>query len=81
MSKLNENQDDGVGRHTAPPRTTRTDRESNSGGHRHQGNRKWTFIQTGRRGGDGHQGGEDSRGCGRTETGGVWDKWRRQSKH
>ena len=25
-----ENQDGGVGRHTAPPRTTRTDRKSNS---------------------------------------------------
>ena len=27
---LGENQDGGVGRHTAPPRTTRTDRKSNS---------------------------------------------------
>ena len=27
------------------------------------------------RGGDGNRGGEDSRGCGRTETGGVWDQW------
>ena len=27
-----ENQDGGVGRHTAPPHTTRTDRESNSKG-------------------------------------------------
>ena len=35
-----ENQDGGVGRHTAPPRTTRTDRESNSKGDQHQGNRK-----------------------------------------
>ena len=35
-----ENQDGGVGRHTAPPRTTRTDRESNGKGVRHQGNRK-----------------------------------------
>ena len=34
------NQDGGIGRHTAPPRTTRTDRESNSKGDRHQGNRK-----------------------------------------
>ena len=34
------NQDGGVGRHTASPRTTRTDRESNSKGDRHQGNRK-----------------------------------------
>ena len=46
MEKLNErekrdeNQDGGVGRHTAPPRTTRTDRESNSKGDHHQENRK-----------------------------------------
>ena len=38
--KRKENQDGGVGRHTAPPRTTRTDRESNSKGDQHQGNRK-----------------------------------------
>ena len=38
--KFRENQDGGVGRHTAPPRTTRTDRESNSKGDQHQGNRK-----------------------------------------
>ena len=37
---IGENQDGGVGRHTAPPRTTRTDRESNSKGDQHQGNRK-----------------------------------------
>ena len=37
---LRENQDGGVGRHTAPPRTTRPDRESNSKGDQHQGNRK-----------------------------------------
>ena len=35
-----ENQDGGVGRHTAPPRTTRTDRKSNSKGDQHQENRK-----------------------------------------
>ena len=35
-----ENQDGGVGRHTAPPRTTRTDRELNGKGVRHQGNKK-----------------------------------------
>ena len=35
-----ENQDGGVGRHTAPPHTTRTDRELNSKGDQHQGNRK-----------------------------------------
>ena len=38
-------------------------------------------IQTGRRGEDRHRGGEDSRGCGGTETGGVWDKWCKQSQH
>ena len=37
-----ENQDGGLGRHTAPPRTTRTDRELNSKGDRHQGNRKYS---------------------------------------
>ena len=41
--------------------------------------KKYTFIQTGRRGGDGHLGGEDSRCCGWTESGGVWDKRGRQS--
>ena len=35
-----ENQDGGVGRHTAPPCTTRTDRKLNSKGVRHQGNTK-----------------------------------------
>ena len=35
-----ENQDGGVGRHTAPPRTTRTDRKSNGKEVRHQGNKK-----------------------------------------
>ena len=29
----------------------------------------------------GSRGGEDSHCRGGTETGGVWDKWRRQSKH
>ena len=38
--KNRENQDGGVGRHTAPPRTTRTDRESNNKGDQHQENRK-----------------------------------------
>ena len=37
---MEENQDGGVGRHTAPPRTIRTDRESNGKGVRHQGNKK-----------------------------------------
>ena len=35
-----ENQDGGIGRHTAPPHTTRTDRKSNGKGVRHQGNKK-----------------------------------------
>ena len=76
-----ENQDGGVGRHTAPPRTTRTDRKSNGKEVRHQVDKKETHIQTSRRGGDGHRGGEDSCGCGGTETGGVWDERGRQSKH
>ena len=38
--KSGENQDGGVGRHTAPPSTTRTDRESNNKGDQHQENRK-----------------------------------------
>ena len=50
----------GVGRHTAPPRTTRTDRKSKGKEVRHQGDKKETFTQTGRRGVDGSQGGEDS---------------------
>ena len=76
-----ENQDGGTGRHTAPTRTTRTDRKSNGGEVQHQGDKKETYIQTSRRGGDGHQGGEDFRDLGGTETGGVWDKQGRQSDH
>ena len=38
-------------------------------------------AETGRRGGDGQPGGEDSHCCGRTETGGVWDQQGRQSDH
>ena len=38
--KLRENQDGGIGRYTAPPRTTRTDRKSNGKGVQHQGNTK-----------------------------------------
>ena len=78
---LEENQDGGIDRHTAPPPTIRTDRKSNGKEVRHQVDKKETYIQTGRRGGDGHQGGEDLRGCGRTETGGVWDERGRQSDH
>ena len=76
-----ENQDGGVGRHTAPPRTTRTDRKSNGKEVQHQVDKKETDIQTGRRGRDGHWGGENSRGHGGTETGGVWDERDRQSDH
>ena len=47
-----ENQDGDVGRHTAPPRTTRTDRKLNGKEVRHQVDKKETFIQTGRRGKD-----------------------------
>ena len=50
---LGENQDGGVGRHTVPPHTTRTDRKSNGKEVQHQEDKKETFIQTGRRGGDG----------------------------
>ena len=73
VAGYNENQDGYVGRHTAPPRTTRTDRKSNGKEVRHQVDKKETYIQTGRRGGDRHRGGEDSRVCGKTKTGGVWD--------
>ena len=78
---VGENQDGGVGRHTAPPCTTRTDRKSNGKEVRHQVDKKETYIQTGRRGGDGHRGRDDSRCCGGTETGGVWDERGRQSNH
>ena len=76
-----ENQDGGIGRHTAPPRTTRTDRKSKGKEVRHQVDKKETYIQTGRRGGEGHWGGGDSRGLGWTMTGRVWDKQGRQSDH
>ena len=61
---ISENQDGGVGRHTAPPHTTRTVRKLNGKEVRHQVDKKETYLQTGRRGGDGHQGREDSRGRG-----------------
>ena len=47
-----------------------TARKSNN-----QGDKKETFIQTSRRGG------EDSLCCGRTKTGGVWDERGRKSDH
>ena len=52
MGRGVENQDGGVGRHTAPPRTTRIDRKSNGKEVRHQVHKKETFTQTCRRGGD-----------------------------
>ena len=76
---MGENQDGGVRRHTASPRTTRTDRKSNGKEVRHQVDKKETYIQTGRRRGDGHWGREDSSGRGGNETGGVWDQQGRQS--
>ena len=75
------NQDGGVGRQTAPPRTNRTDRKSKGKRVRHQGNKKLTVIQTSRRDRDGHWGREDSRGRGGTKTGRVWDEQGRQSDH
>ena len=40
MKEERENQDGGIGRHTAPRRTTRTDRKSNGKEVQHQGNKK-----------------------------------------
>ena len=51
-----ENQDGSIGRHTAPPRTTTTDRKLNGKEVRHQVDKKETFIQTGSRGGYGQLG-------------------------
>ena len=59
-AKNRENQDGGIGRHTAPPSTTRTDKKLNGKEVRHQADKKETYTQTGRRGGDKHLGGEDS---------------------
>ena len=54
MYDIEEDQDGGVRRHTAPPHTTRTDRKLNGKEVRHQVDKKETYIQTGRRGGDRH---------------------------
>ena len=59
IENIRENQDGGTGRHTAPPRTTRTDRKSNGKEVQHQVDKKETYIQTGRRDRDGHLDGED----------------------
>ena len=70
-----ENQDGGVGRHTAPPRTTRNDTKWNGKEVRHQVDKKQTYTQTGRRDADGQTGrrglawpwrGRDWRSVGRT---------------
>ena len=67
-----ENQHGGVGRHTAPPRTTRPDRKSKGKDIQHQVDKKETFTQTSRRGRDGQLGqrglawGQDWRSVGRT---------------
>ena len=81
IEKELKNQDGGVGRHTAPPRTTRTDRKSNGKEVQHQVDKKETYIPTSRRGGDRHQGREDLRCSGGTETGGVFEERGRQSDH
>ena len=78
-----ENQDGGVGRHTAPPRKTRTDRESNRMA-RGSNTKEIKNKHSSRPGGaaeTGSWGREDSRGHGGTETGGVWEERGRQSDH
>ena len=75
-----ENQD-GVGRHTVPPRTTRTDRKLNSKEVRHQVDKK---EHTSRLVGGAETGTRAERtrvGHGGTDTGGVWDQRGRQSDH
>ena len=82
-----DNQDGGVGRHTAPPCTTRADRESNGREvHTKEIKNKHSSRPVG--GAEsGSQGREDSRGRGggggggRTETEGVWDERGSQSDH
>ena len=75
------NQDGGIGRHIAPPCTTRTDGKSNSKEVRHQGNKnKHSYRPVG--GAEtGSRGGEDLRGLGETKTGGVWDERGRKYDH
>ena len=74
------NQDGGIGRHTAPPRTTRTDRKSNGKEVTKEIKNKHSPRPVG--GAEmGSRGGEDSRCRGGTETGGVWDQRGRQSDH
>ena len=75
-----ENQDGGVGRHTEPPRTTRTDRKSKGREVRHQVDKGEAHIRP-------VGGAEMGTGAERThvvmadETGRVWDEGGRQSDH
>ena len=71
----------GIGRHTTPPPTTRTDRnrmarksDTKEIKNKHS-SRPVGVVETGSRGG------EDSHDRVGTETGGVWDEWGRQSDH
>ena len=79
MGLVMENQDGDVGRHTASPHTTRTDRKSNGKEVQHQGNKnKHSSRLVG--GAETGTGAERTRRGG-TETGRVWDKRGRQSDH
>ena len=76
-----ENQDGGVGRHTAPPPTTRTDRKLNG---RKSDTKEIKNKHSSRPVGGaetGSRGREDARCCDRTETGGVWEERGRQFDH
>ena len=76
-----ENQDGGVGRHTAPPRTTRTDREpkARKSNTKEIKNKHLSRLVGGAETGSWDR--EDLCGCGGTETGRVWDERGRQSDH
>ena len=78
---MGENQDGGIGRHTAPPCTTRTDRKSNG---KESDTKEIKNKHSSRLVGGadmGSRGREDWRCRGRTETGRVWDERGRQSDH
>ena len=78
---VSEKQDGGIGKYTAPPHITRTDRKSMA---RKSDTKEIKNKHSSRLVGGaekGIQGGEDSRCHGGTETGGVWDEQGRQSKH
>ena len=63
-------QDGGIGRYPVPPCIARTAIKSNCMESNNQGVKEETFIQTGRRGGDGQLGREDS-----WQGGGSWSQW------